>query len=192
MKMRYGYQRTSTGDQDGIGQRQKLLDAGINPDHIFTDTGLSGMKASRPALDLLLSVLSAGDTIVITELSRLGRSVQNVLQLVEDLDQRGVSLVILNLGGSEVDTRKAMGRFFVGVISVISRLERDLISERTKATLAAKKAEGVQLGRPTQITPDMIRTARKLRANGIHMDQVCSLLGCKASTLYRAMANAAA
>jgi DNA invertase Pin-like site-specific DNA recombinase len=170
------------------------MDAGIPPENIdpYTDTGISGMKGSRPGLDRLLSVLAPGDQIVITELSRLGRSVSNVLSLVEELDARGISMVILNLGGSEVDTHTAMGRFFIGVISVISRLERDLISERVKSTLAAKKAEGIQLGRPTAITPDQVAAAQTMRKAGMKMPQICEILNLKQSTLYRAMANAAA
>jgi DNA invertase Pin-like site-specific DNA recombinase len=189
---RYAYQRTSTSDQDGLGQRARLLDAGIDAANLdpFTDTGLSGMKASRPGLDKLLSVLVSGDSVTITELSRLGRSVPNVLALVEDLDQRGVSLVILNLGGSVVDTSTAMGRFFVGILSVISRLERDLVSERTRATLAAKKADGVVLGAPKKITAAQLSAARKMRAAKMRVPDIAVTLGVKQSTLYRALAAA--
>lgn len=189
---RYGYQRTSTDAQSGIGQRDRLIEAGIDPENIdpFTDTGLSGMKASRPGLDKLLSVITSGDSITITELSRLGRSVPNVLALVEDLDKRGVALRILNLGGSDVDTSTAMGRFFVGVLSVISRLERDLVSERTKATLAAKRAEGVILGRPTSITPGKIEAARRMKSSGMKMPEIAAILGTRPSTLYARMAAA--
>lgn len=184
---RRGYQRTSTDVQDGLGQRARLIDAGIDPADIdpFTDTGLSGMRASRPGLDKLLSVSERGDTIVITELSRLGRSVANVLSLIESLDEKGVSLVILDMGGSTVDTSTSLGRFFLGVLSCCARLERDLTSDRTKAALAARKAAGKPLGRKRTITDSQIAAARRLRAAKVPVGEIAETLQVPRSSLYR-------
>ena len=191
---RFGYQRTSTAPQDGQGQRARLISAGIDPANLdpFTDTGLSGMKASRPGLDKLLSVVTRGDVITITELSRLGRSVANVLSLIEDLDGRGVSLVILDMGGSTVDTSTSLGRFFLGVLSCCARLERDLTSDRTKAALAARKAAGKPLGRTRTVTDQQVATARKLRGMGVPVGEVATTLGVPRSSLYRYLSEAEA
>lgn len=147
---RYGYARASTEHQDPemIGQRTRLLSAGVKPDSIREDYAVSGMKASRPGLDKLLSEVGQGDSITVTELSRLGRDVQNILTLVEGLDKHGVALIILNLGGQAVDTSSAMGRFFITILAVIARLERDITGERIQGTLAAKARKGEFTGGP--------------------------------------------
>lgn len=147
------------------------------------------MKASRPEFDRLLSLLVSGDVIVTPELSRLGRSVKNLLTLVDDLNSRGIGLRILNLGGMTVDTRTPMGVFFLTVLMALSQLERDIIASRTREELAAKKASGVKLGRPCKLTDKDRGIIRQMRASGVSPDDIASTMEIARSTVYRVLAE---
>lgn len=178
----YGYTRTSTDAQDGIGQRHKLLSAGIAPENIFTDIGISGMKASRPQWDHLLSLLTKGDVLTVPELSRIGRSTINVLKVIEDLESRGVDIRIMDLG---LDSTSPIGRATITILCAISRLERDMISSRTKATLAAKKAAGMRLGAVPKVTPRDIASMKMMRESGIPVAKIAGEMKLARSTVYR-------
>ncbi len=182
----YAYWRTSSDGQDGAGQRHRLAEAGIAPELTVGDAGVSGMRASRPKWDALLSLVTAGDTITVTELSRIGRSVKNVLQVLEDLESRDVGVRILDLA---LDTRSSTGRLVLVVLVAVARLERDLISERTKSALAERKARGVPLGRKRTITDGQVRTARKLKAAGVPVGEIADTLQVPRSSLYRYLAE---
>lgn len=183
----YGYSRTSTGGQDGEGQMFRLTEAGIPKDRVFFDRGVSGMKASRPQLDRLLSVVQPGDTIYTPTLSRLGRSTQHVLSLVEDLEKRGVGLVILDLG---IDTTTPIGRLTVTVLSAVNRMTRDLLAESTRDALQARKAAGVKLGAPAKLSAGQITAAGKMRAAGMSVPDIAETFGVSVATAYRALSRA--
>jgi putative DNA-invertase from lambdoid prophage Rac len=183
----YGYTRTSTDSQDGAGQIHRLLEAGIPHGRIFTDQGISGMRAERPAFSRVLSLLEAGDVLVVPELSRLGRSVKNVLAVIEDLESRSVGLRILDLA---LDTTTPVGRMTVTVLAAVARLERDLISERTKAALDARKAQGMKLGAPAKLTPAQERIVVQLRAGGAKPADIAADMEVSRATVYRVLARA--
>ena len=104
-----GYARVSTRQQDADRQVSDLLAAGVRRDDVYTDHGVSGGRASRPAFDKAVAALEEGDTLVITTMDRLGRSTQNMLVFAEALRGRGAALRVLNLGGGDVDTHTPMG-----------------------------------------------------------------------------------
>ena len=98
----------------------------------------------------------------------------------------GVGLIILDLGGSPLDTRTGIGRFTLTVLAAVNRLTRDFISEATSAKLQALKADGVRLGAPPKMTPGQVAAAGKLRAAGMPMSEIGELFNVSVATLYRA------
>lgn len=188
MNEKYGYSRTSTFGQDGEGQLYRLTEAGINPDRVFFDRGVSGMKSERPELSRLLATATAGDTIYTPTLSRLGRSTARVLDLVEDLARRGIGLVVLDLG---IDTSTPVGLMTVTVLSAVNRMTRDLIAESTRDALQARKAAGVRLGAAPKLSHGQIAAAVKMRAAGMPMVEIAAAFEVSPATMYRALSNAA-
>lgn len=138
-----GYVRVSDKDQSEALQIDALTAAGC--DAIFGDHGVSGAIKTRVGLDDMLASLEAGDTLVVWKLDRLGRSTIHLLQLLSDLRDRGVDFQAITQG---IDTTTAVGRMLYGQLAVFAEFERNLISERTKAGMAAAKARGVHVGRP--------------------------------------------
>lgn len=134
--MIYGYVRVSTNHQDTELQRLALESAGC--ERIFEDK-ISGTKSDRPGLKKLLRTLSAGDTLVVWKLDRLGRSMRHLVVLVEELRERGINFRSLT---DSIDTSTSMGRFFFHVMGAMAEMERELIVERTKAGLKAARAQG--------------------------------------------------
>ncbi len=133
-----GYARVSTRDQHPEAQTDALSAAGCQK--VFTDHA-SGTLAKRPALEQTLDYLREGDTLVITKLDRLGRSVRNLKTLVDELQARAVGLRALSQG---IDTTTPGGRLFFHMLAVIAEFEDDLIVERTQDGLAV-----VGVSRPT-------------------------------------------
>lgn len=138
-----GYVRVSDRDQSEALQIDALNAAGC--DAIYGDHGVSGAVTKRQGLDEVLDCLGEGDTLVVWKLDRLGRSTIHLLQLLSDLRDRGVDFQAITQG---IDTTTAVGRMLYGQLAVFAEYERSLISERTKAGMAAAKARGVHVGRP--------------------------------------------
>jgi len=138
-----GYVRVSDKDQSEGLQVDALKNAGC--DLIYGDHGVSGTITKRCGLDDMLASLETGDTLVVWKLDRLGRSTIHLLQLLSDLRDRGVDFKAITQG---IDTTTAVGRMLYGQLAVFAEYERSLISERTKAGMAAAKARGVHVGRP--------------------------------------------
>lgn len=157
-----GYARVSTAEQDTDRQQQDLLKAGVRRDDIYVDHGVSGARDKRPALDQCLDALHDGDTLVITTLDRLGRSTAHMLKLSSDLQARGVSLKVLNLGGDSVDTSTPMGKMLFTVMSAIAEMEYDIKRERMNDSIAKRRAKGGDLGgRRQEVSDDIIHGITK-------------------------------
>lgn len=118
-----GYARVSTRVQDADRQITDLLGAGVRRDDLYTDHGVSGARANRPSFDKALKALHEGDTLVITTLDRLGRSTTNMLDLSQELRERGIGLRVLNLGGGDVDTGTPMGSMVFTVMAALAQME---------------------------------------------------------------------
>ncbi|WP_065332289.1 recombinase family protein [Tritonibacter mobilis] len=140
-----GYVRVSDKDQTEALQLDALNTVGC--DKVFVDHGVSGAKTKRDGLDQLFKELKEGDTLVVWKLDRLGRSTIHLLQILNDLRDRGIEFLAITQG---IDTRTAVGRMIYGQLAVFAEYERSLISERTKAGMAAAKARGVHVGRPSK------------------------------------------
>lgn len=141
----FGYARVSTDEQNPALQFDALKRAGCG--RIFTEYA-SGARTNRPALEEVLRLLRSGDTLVTWKLDRLGRSLSHLISLVAELDSRGVAFRSLS---EAIDTGTASGRLLFHVMGALAEFERALISERTRAGMAAARARGVVLGRPTKL-----------------------------------------
>ncbi|CAM7078932.1 recombinase family protein [Escherichia coli O128:H42] len=177
--MLIGYVRVSTNDQNTDLQRNALNCAGC--ERIFEDK-ISGTKSDRPGLKKLLRTLSAGDTLVVWKLDRLGRSMRHLVTLIEELRQRGVNFRSLT---DSIDTSTPMGRFFFHVMGALAEMERELIVERTRAGLAAARAKGRVGGRrPKLITEQWAQIGRLLEA-GESRQRIALIFDVGVSTIYR-------
>ncbi|GAA3867939.1 recombinase family protein [Streptomyces lacrimifluminis] len=177
-----GYARVSTDDQEAQLQRDALTDAGCS--RIFEDKA-SGKNTDRPELTAVLDYLRAGDTLVVWKLDRLGRSLIDLVSIVDGLRGRGIGFKVLTGALSAVDTTSADGRLFFQIIAAMAEFERSLIKDRTKAGLEAAKAQGRTGGRPTVITDDLLTVATARKAKGESVSAIAKALGVSRATLYR-------
>jgi len=175
-----GYARVSTADQKLDRQLDALKEAGC--ERIFEDVA-SGAKAERPGLDRMLDTLREGDVVVIMKLSRLGRSLRHLVELVDDFRERGVGFRSLTEG---FDTTTAGGRFVFSVMAAMAEFEREIIVERTRSGLAAARARGRVGGRKPVMTPRTVRMAAALMADRRNtVGEIAEELGVSRRTLYR-------
>jgi len=177
-----GYARVSTFAQNLDSQMDDLLAAGC--DRSFSDK-VSGVKESRPGWDELLNYLRPGDTLVVTELSRMSRSLRHLLQIVEELEERGVTIVSMR---ENIDTKSASGRAFVSIMGAISQLERELKSERAAAGRAAAKARGRTGGRPRVSTEKIQQATIMYKNSDLSAAEVCRQIGIGKRTLFKYLA----
>ena len=156
---RIGYVRVSTNDQHPEAQSLRLMAAGCEPEHIYTDSGVSGKLASRPQWDACLKALRHGDTLVTVKLDRIGRSLKNLIEVTRALQERGIDLVVLD---QNLDTSTATGKLIFHVLGAIAEFERDLIRERTMDGLAAARARGRVGGAQPKLSASQKRRARAM------------------------------
>ena len=177
--MLIGYARVSTQEQNLQMQKEALRGAGCRK--VFHDKA-SGTLAERPGLNRALEMLREGDTLVIWKLDRLGRSVKHLVNLVEELADKGIHFKSLT---DSIDTQTPSGRFFFHVMASLAQMERELIVERTRAGLRAARRQGRTGGRKRKMTDSKIESAKKLLASGIPPKDVAKNLGVSVPTLYR-------
>ena len=177
--MLVGYARVSTRDQNLELQLSALQDIGC--EKLYQDQ-ISGAKNKRPGLQLALEVLREGDTFVVWKLDRLGRTVKGLIDLVNQLHKNDIHFRSIT---DNVDTSTPSGRFFFHIMASLAQMERELIAERTRASLAIAKAHGRVGGRKRKMTTSKIKSAKKLLASGIPPKDVAYNLGMSIPTLYR-------
>lgn len=178
-----GYMRVSTTEQDLSLQRDAILAAGVDPEHIYEDT-MSGKRDDRPGLEACLKALRKGDVLIVWKLDRLGRSLPHLIQTVYDLEKRGVGFRVLT--GSPIDTTTASGKLVFGIFASLAEFERELIRERTMAGLASARARGRVGGRPRAMTKAKVRLAQaSMSKPGTNVVELCKELGVSFATLYQ-------
>ena len=173
------YRRVSTEEQAssglGLAAQEKTLIAeaerrGWTVITSLLDEGVSGSVApkKRPALNEALELVTSGeaDVLMVAKLDRATRSVADLCQLLDGADRQGWDFVALDLG---IDTSTPMGRAMAQMAGVFSELERKMIGQRTKDALAAKKAQGMELGRPSEQDDDNRRRVAELKAEGLSL-----------------------
>lgn len=173
-----GYARVSSPSQNLDAQIDSLKAVGCV--RIFTDT-ISGTKIQRKGWEELMTYIRTGDVLVITELSRMSRSLSHLLEIIEDLKVRQVELKSLR---ENIDTSSATGRAFLSIMGAVSQMELEIKSERAEAGRAAAKARGKSGGRPA-IDSGKLEEARILYQNSDRSArEVCSLFGFSRRTLF--------
>lgn len=148
-----GYARVSMADQNPQLQIDALVKAGVPRDRIYFDQASGSGDAKRPKFDLMMKDAREGDVVVIWKLDRLGRNVRQVLDTFAELHDKGARVKVIT---QDIDTTTVMGRLIVTIMAAVAEMERDLIRERTKAGLAAAKAEGRVGGRRSKLTDEFV------------------------------------
>ena len=182
--MKYGYARVSTEDQNASMQRAALKKFGCQK--IFTDDGQSGATTNRPEFQKCLKKLATGDSLTVWKLDRLGRSLHDLIIVLDDFKERGIKFRSLT---ENIDTETPTGRAMWQMIGVLAELERGQIKERTQAGIAAAKARGVQFGRKKKLKPYQVQQIRKRIQSGEAPSDIAESFNIGRSTLYRALAD---
>ena len=177
----YAYARVSTENQCLDRQIDALKNYGY--DKIYCEK-MSGTRKNRPELDDLLDNLQRGDTVVVESLSRLGRSVKNLSELMERFNEIDVRLVSLK---ETIDTHSSTGKLLFTILSSLAQFERDVIAERTIEGLNAARARGRLGGRP-KVDENIVKKAVALyNTRQYTITEIQELTGVSKSTLYRSI-----
>ena len=179
-----GYARVSTDDQTLALQLDALQAAGCE---IIHEDRLSGAAAHRPGLNAALAACQSSDVLHVWKLDRLGRSMAELVGIVESLRARGIGLKVLTGEGAAIDTTRPEGRLIFGVFAAFAEFERELIRERTKAGMRAARRRGKRVGRPRTLTPEKLDLAHRLLAEGKGRAVTARMIGVDPATLRRAL-----
>ncbi|WP_203913514.1 recombinase family protein [Rhizocola hellebori] len=183
-----GYARCSTDEQDLTAQRQALLTMGVAAHRIYVDKGLTGTNRNRPGLDQALAAVRAGDTLVVSKLDRLARSVPDARAIGDSLVARGVKL---RVGGILYDPADPMGKMFFNILATFAEFEVDLLRLRTKEGMAVARAKGRLKGKPPKLNPRQQAHLIKLHRAGAHsVTELADLFSVSRPTVYRVLDNA--
>lgn len=178
-----GYARVSTADQDPTSQIEALRAAGCDPIYI---EHASGTTMERSQWAECNRSLGRGDTLVVVRIDRLGRSLVDLVDTLDNLHARGIQFRSLD---ERIDTSTALGRMFYQLAGAFAEYERTLISERTRAGLDAARAAGRRIGRPPTLTEEQKASARQLCAQGNSIAATARVLGVSRATIRRAISK---
>lgn len=180
--MKIGYARVSTQEQNLSLQLDALQTAGCTTIH---HEKVTSAKKERPELQKLMGQLRAGDVVVVWKLDRLGRSLQDLVSLVNEMQGKGAEFQSLN---DHIDTTTPQGKFTFHLFAALAEFERDIIRERTKAGLAAARARGRKGGRPKGLSKEAQHTAmiaeRLYQDGDLTVKQICRQLSISRGTFY--------
>ena len=180
MNQRIGYARVSTDDQHLDLQRDALQQAGCS---VIYEEAASGKSAARPELEQCRKALRAGDTLVVWRLDRLGRSLHDLVQIVAELEQRGVHFESLT---EKIETGSAAGKLVFHVFAALAEFERNLIRERTRAGLVAARARGRAGGRKPKLSEAQIKEINQMvDAQKLPIGRIAELYGVSRTTIYK-------
>lgn len=184
--MLVGYARTSTLEQDaGLDAQVRDLKA-YGCEEIYKEQVSS--VGERQQLDAAIKSLRKGDKLVVAKLDRLARPVRHLGDLLETLEAKGSGLVILSMGGQQVDTTTATGKMMLNVMGSVAQFEREMMLERQKEGIQKAKADGKYTGRkPTAMAK--ADSVKALLATGMSKAKVCQQVGISKASLYRILAS---
>jgi len=146
----------------------------------------SGATTARPALAAALRTCRAGDSLVIWKLDRLGRNSKHLIEIADDLVQRGIGLKTLT--GFDIDTTTAHGKLMLQMFAALAEYERALITERINAGIAAARARGRKGGRRPKLSPEQQQHAAQMAEGKMPITAIAQMLGCSRHTVYKALA----
>ncbi|WP_264990870.1 recombinase family protein, partial [Mycobacterium kiyosense] len=179
----------STLGQDLDAQLAALAAEGVESGHIFTDKLSGAVNTDRPGLTALLHYARKGDTVVVTAIDRLGRSVIEVTRTIADLGQRRIMLRTLREG---VDTGTPTGRAVAAIMATLAELELELGRERRAASRASRRSRSLPATKPTKLTPERQDQLRRLAATGEPVAELAAAFGIGRATAYRYLSHCSA
>ena len=183
-----GYARVSTYEQDLEAQERALADQGVARDRVYTDHGLTGTNRERPGLREAMAACRSGDTLVVSKLDRLARSVRDAHDIAAELAGRGVRL---RLGASVYDPQDPLGKLMFNVLAMVAEFESDLIRARTREGMAVARAKGKLKGKQPKLSSRQEAHLVELhRAGGHTGSELAELFNVARSTVYRAVDRA--
>lgn len=186
LSMIYGYARVSATDQNLDTQLDALKRFGV--DEIVSEK-VSGVSKNKQALDSLITSLAAGDVLVVIRMDRLGRNTLQLLELVEQLEQKDVHLVILDMN---IDTRTPTGKFFLTIMAGFSELDRTMIKEKQRAGIELAKQKGKYKGRPKKYTENSSKMNQAMEwyeQGEKTVKEISNVLSIGEATIYREVKN---
>ncbi|MCS5431366.1 recombinase family protein [Staphylococcus aureus] len=179
--MKIGYARVSTGLQNLNLQEDRLNQYGC--EKIFSDH-ISGSKSKRPGLDKAIEFARSGDTIVVWRLDRLGRNMEDLITLVNELNERGVSFHSLE-ENITMDKSSSTGQLLFHLFAAFAEFERNLILERSSAGRIAARARGRYGGRPEKLSQKDLNLLKTLYDNGTPIKTIAEQWQVSRTTIYR-------
>lgn len=183
--IRVGYARCSTDKQDLTAQMNGLAALGVEAERIYVDHGLTGTNRSRPGLETALAVLRTGDTLVVTKLDRLARSVPDARNIADEITEVGAKLQI---GASVHDPLDPIGKLLFNALAMVAEFEADLIRLRTREGMAVARSKGKLRGKQPKLTRAQEAHLVKLHGAGEHtVVELAELFGVGRATVYRAL-----
>lgn len=189
--MKYGYARVSSRGQDLTVQINQLIENGVSASNIFKEKVSGRKKDDRDQFNKLLETVKEGDTIVISKLDRFARSTRDALNTIEMLKEKGVYLIVLNMGGMPVDTSTAIGKLMITMLAGIAEFEADLSKERQAEGIELAKRRGVYKGRPSTYTDNHKGLQHALElfnnrdANKMTVNEIAQITKISRATIYR-------
>ena len=181
MKMIIGYARVSKEEQSMGRQLDVLKEFGVEQ---IIQEKMTGTKKERPGISELLLISRLGDTVVVESISRLGRNTLDILQLIQDLENKGVHFVSVK---EKMNTTTPTGKAMLQMMGVIAELERNLIAERIREGLKSSQKRGTHIGRPRK-DPDIMKTALKMYdSEEYSVKEILKATNIAQGTLYRAI-----
>lgn len=183
----FGYGRVSTKDQNHELQINALKDAGCHPSDIYIEK-ISTRKKIRPSFNKVMRLIQEGDTLVVWKIDRIGRSVKELVTILEDLMDKGVNLKTLT-GPLVVDTTTAQGKLMYSIIAAFAEYEREINRERTLAGLEAAKKKGVKLGPKHKLTDKDVDKMKQMKEAGMSVKDILEYFNIGKTTYYRYINN---
>lgn len=184
----FGYTRVSTKEQTTENQRREIAAAGYQVDYWFADEGVSGKVSAmqRQQFAKMLEKIRDGETLVVTKLDRLGRDAQDVGATIKMLADRGIQVVVLQLG--KLDLGSAAGKLMMTMLAAVAEMERDLNVERTVSGLERAKAEGKTLGRPAKTTDQQRQAIKAAHGAGTSVSALAREYGISRASILNIVA----
>ena len=186
------YARCSTNEQFPENQLLILRDLALrNGNEImleFVDSGQSGVKREREQLNAMLEAARKGrfQTLYVTGIDRLSRSVKDLIEVVEMLNEFGIQIVFQR---ENIDTRSITGKFFLNVLGSLYQMEREVMIDRINAGIARAKAQGTKCGRPSKVNSSLVTSVRLLREKGVSIRDISKTCSIGVGTTYKILAN---
>lgn len=181
--MLIGYARVSTAAQDLDAQISQLQALGVSKERIYTDHGLTGANRDRPGLKEAMAALREGDTLVVSKLDRLARSVPDAHSIIEEVTALGTTL---SIGGNTYVPSDPMSKLLVNVLAMVAEFERDLIVQRTREGMDIARQKGKLRGKKPKLSDKQSQAMLDLYDQGTHtVQEICAMYNIGRATFYR-------